>query len=60
MYTKRAIPYLNPRVQATEQLYTYTVLQLPVPPPRHPDSDFRFPQLGIMLRKGRTLFLQRV
>lgn len=58
MYTKRAIPYLNPRVQATEHLYTYTAVQLPVPRP--PDSEFRFRHLGIMLRTGMTLILQRL
>ena len=60
MYTKQTIPYLNPRVEATEHLYTYTVLQLPVPPPRPPNSDFSFPQLGITLRTGMTLILQHV
>jgi hypothetical protein len=60
VYTKRAIPYLNTHVQATELLYVYTVLRLPVPPPRPPDPVIGVLQLGILLQTGKTLILQRV
>lgn len=60
MYTKLAIPYLNARFQATMHLHMYTVLQLPVPSPRHPRSNFGSLQLAIFLRTGMTLILQRV
>ena len=42
------------------RIYVCTLLQLLVPPPRPPDSDFGFLQLGVLLRTGMTLIFQHV